>query len=63
MTMKVVSEDNISLENMEFFWFCGIKSFHEASPFSLKSTNSQFHLDFKPYMHFVVSLDGTMVRI
>jgi hypothetical protein len=28
-----------------------------------KSTNSPFHLDFKPYMHFVVSLDGTMVRI
>ncbi len=62
-TMKVVNEDNTSLEKMEFFLFCGIKSFHEASPFSLKSTNSPFHLDLKPYMNFNVNLDGTMVRI
>jgi hypothetical protein len=45
------------------FWFSSIKSFHETSPFLLKSTNSAFHLNRKPHMHFVVSMDGTMVYI
>jgi hypothetical protein len=61
--VKEVNEENASLEKMGEFWLCGIKSFHEMFPILLKSTNSTFHLDFKPYMHFVVSMDGTMVYI
>ncbi len=61
VTMKVVDDENVNLEKMGEFWFCGIKSFHEGFPFSLKSTNSPFHEDFKPYMYFVVCLDGTIM--
>jgi hypothetical protein len=61
VTVKVVDDKSADLEKMGEFWFCGIKSFHEGFPFLLKSTNSLFHLDFKPYMHFVVSLDGTIM--
>jgi hypothetical protein len=59
--MKVVDDESVDLEKMGEFWFCGIKYFHERFPFSLKSTNSPFHLDLKPYMRFVVSLDGTIM--
>ncbi len=63
MKMKEVSEENIGLEKIREFWFCGIKYFHEMFSFLLKSTNSPFHLDLKPHMHFVVNMDGTMVYI
>jgi hypothetical protein len=59
--MMVVDEESDDLEKMGEFWFCGIKSFHEGFPFLLKSPNSPSHLDLKPYMHFVVSLDGTIM--
>jgi hypothetical protein len=55
MMVKVVDEESIGLEKMGEFWFCGIKYFHETFPFSLKSTNSPFHLDLKPHMHFVLN--------
>jgi hypothetical protein len=61
--VKVVGEENANLEKMGEVWFCEIKSFHEVSPFSFKSTNFPFHLDPKPYMHFVVSMEGAMVYI
>jgi len=53
--MKVVDEENIGLEKMGEFWFCGIKSFFEAFLFSLKSTNFPFHLDLKPHKHFALN--------
>jgi hypothetical protein len=62
-TVKIVGENNIDLEKMGEFWFCEIKSFHGVFPFSLKSTNSPFHLNLKPHMYFVISLDDTMVYI
>jgi hypothetical protein len=59
--MKVVDDESADSKKMGGFWFYGIKSFHEGFPFLVKSTNSLFHLDLKPYMHFVVSLDGTIM--
>jgi hypothetical protein len=53
--MKVVDEENTSLEKMGEFWLCGIKYFLEAFPFLLKSTNSPFHLDLKPHKHFALN--------
>ncbi len=40
------------LGKYECFFVCGIKYIHEASLFSLKSTNSPFHLDLKPLHAF-----------
>jgi hypothetical protein len=57
--VKVTDEENIGLEKMGEFWFCGIKYFHEAFPFSLKSINFSFHLDPKPHMHFVLNQTWT----
>jgi hypothetical protein len=53
--MKVVDEESPRLEKMGEFWFCEIKYFHEAFPFSFKSINSPFHLGPKPDMHFVLN--------
>jgi len=44
-------------------WVCGIKYFHQSSPFPFQTIYPPFHLHFLPNMHCVVGLNNILINI
>ncbi len=60
---KSFMQKNCSFKQMWYLGFCGIKPFHQPSPFLFRTTNLPLHFHSICNMHFVVGFDNIIVNI